>query len=212
MKRPKIIIMASRTSGYLKYLIVDLHFADLILFSDRESSAAVKFAKEKKIKVEVCHFGSERRSKIAREMYDLHIGRLVASKKPDLVILAGWLHIFTQRFLDQFPPRTVMNLHAALLPIDVNADSILLPDNTSSPIFRGLNSVNQALQAKVSFTGSTVHWVTSEVDKGEVILQKFVKIDPTDNLETLSRKLFQIERILLTESVHIVLKEKGFYI
>lgn len=210
MKRPKIIIMASRTSGYLKSLVVDLRFAELSVFSDRENSQAVEFAKNKKVEVKVCPFKSDRKSSANREIYDLQIGRMLASKKPDLIILAGWLHIFSRKFIEQFPPKTIINLHAAILPVAINADSVRLPDNSRSPIFRGLNSVKRALQANVTYTGSTVHWITSEVDKGEVILQKFIKIEPNDNLETLSSKLFDAEKILLRDSVNIVLKEKGF--
>ena len=122
--------------------------------------------------------------------------------KVDLIILAGWMRILSAAFLEQFP-RQVINLHPALLPDDGTGHIHTTQDGTRIPVFRGLHAVKQALDAGVKVTGSTVHYVTPEVDAGPVICREEVAIVPGDTEESLHERIKAVEHRLIVEAVRM---------
>jgi len=122
--------------------------------------------------------------------------------KVDLIVLAGWMRILSATFLEQFP-RQVINLHPALLPDDGTGHIYTTQDGTQIPVFRGLHAVKQALDAGVKVTGSTVHYVTPEVDAGPVICREEVAIVPGDTEESLHTRLKMVEHRLIVEAVRM---------
>src|SRR5437016_827423 len=120
--------------------------------------------------------------------------------KVDLIVLAGWMRILSTAFLEQFP-RQVINLHPALLPDDGIGHIYTTQVGTQIPVFRGLHAVKQALDAGVKVTGSTVHYVTPEVDAGPVICREEVAIVPGDTEATLHERIKAVEHRLLVEAV-----------
>lgn len=103
----------------------------------------------------------------------------INSRKPDLIVLAGFMRILKPRFIDAFAGR-IINLHPSLLPS-----------------FPGLDGIGQAWRRGVKITGCTVHHVTAEVDGGPIIDQAAVRILETDTLETLADKVHAAEHALL---------------
>ena len=65
------------------------------------------------------------------------------------------------------------------------------------PKYKGLNAIEQAIEAGEDETGATVHWVTEELDSGAVIKQQTVPILPGDTVESLQRAIQQAEHYLL---------------
>src|SRR3989442_12577625 len=122
--------------------------------------------------------------------------------KVDLIVLAGWIRILITAFLERFP-RQVINLHPALLPDDGTGHIHTTQDGTQIPVFRGLHAVKQALDAGVKVTGSTVHYVTPEVDAGPVICREEVTIEEGDTEETLHERLKMVEHRLIVEAGRI---------
>ena len=122
--------------------------------------------------------------------------------KVDLIVLAGWMRILSATFLEQFP-RQVINLHPALLPDDGTGHIYTTQDGTEIPVFRGLHAVKQALDAGVKVTGSTVHYVTPEVDAGPVICREEVAIEPGDTEESLHERIKAVEHRLIVEAVRM---------
>src|SRR5437764_2284961 len=120
----------------------------------------------------------------------------------DLIVLAGWMRILSAAFLEQFP-RQVINLHPALLPDDGIGHLYTTQDGTQIPVFRGLHAVKQALDAGVKVTGSTVHYVTPEVDAGPVICREEVAIVPGDTEENLHERIKAVEHRLIVEAVRM---------
>ena len=118
----------------------------------------------------------------------------------DLIVLAGWMRILSANFLEQFP-RRVINIHPALLPDDGTGSSYTTSDGTRIPVFRGLHAVRQALAAGVKVTGSTVHFVTPEVDAGPVICREEVAILEGDTEESLHERLKMVEHRLIVDAV-----------
>jgi len=97
----------------------------------------------------------------------------------DLVVLAGFMRVIKDTFLNAFP-RRIINLHPSLLPS-----------------FKGLNGIGQAFDYGVKVTGCTVHYVTGELDGGPIIDQQAVRIEDSDTLESLERKIHAAEHQLL---------------
>lgn len=124
----------------------------------------------------------------------------------DLIVLAGWMRILSAPFLEQFPQR-VINLHPALMPDDGTGGTYTTIDGTTIPVFRGLHAVRQALDAGVKVTGSTIHYVTPEVDAGPVICREEVAVQPGDTEESLHERLKAVEHRLVVEAVKILRKD-----
>ncbi len=101
------------------------------------------------------------------------------------VIMAGWMRIVTNVLLEAFP-RRVINIHPSLLPS-----------------FRGINAIEQALQAQVKITGCTVHLVDLEVDSGPILIQAAVPILPDDTPETLHQRIQIQEHRIITQGIAI---------
>lgn len=118
-----------------------------------------------------------------RETYDADLANAIKPYDPDLIVLAGWMHILSSSFLDHFP-RKVINLHPAL------------PN-----FFIGTNAIKRAYEAYrqglIDETGCMVHYVIPEVDKGEVIGTATVPIYPEDKLEDLEARMHETEHKLL---------------
>jgi phosphoribosylglycinamide formyltransferase-1 len=123
--------------------------------------------------------------------------------KVDLIVLAGWMRIFSADFITQFSGR-IINLHPALIPDAGVGSSFTTRDGSVIPVFRGLHAVRQALDAGVKITGSTVHYVTPEVDAGPVICREEVAIEEGDTEESLHERLKLVEHRLVVKAV------KGF--
>ena len=98
----------------------------------------------------------------------------------DLVVLAGYMHLLTQVFLDRFRDR-IVNVHPSLLPQ-----------------FPGARAIADALAAGVDTTGVTVHYVDEGLDTGAVIRQEPVAVEPR---ATLIERIHAVEHRILTEVV-----------
>ena len=107
-------------------------------------------------------------------------------REVDLVVMAGFGTILEQPIYDTYA-NNVLNTHPSLLPS-----------------FPGWNAVEEAMHFGVKVTGCTVHYVTEELDSGEIILQSEVPILPDDNLETLTKAIQRREYYLLPRAIEHV--------
>lgn len=135
-----------------------------------------------------------------REVAEARLTTILQLFQVDLVVLAGWMRIFTPEFVTQFSGRMI-NLHPALLPDNGTSKTYVTSNGTEIPAFRGLQVVKQALDAGVKVTGSTVHYVTAEVDAGPVICREEVPIEEGDTEETLHERIKRVEHRLIVEAV-----------
>lgn len=131
-----------------------------------------------------------------RRSYDLALVRQVMDYRPDWIILAGWMRLLSDAFLNAFPGR-VINLHPAL-------------PNT----FPGTHAIERALDAfrrgEITHTGVMVHLVPDEgVDCGPVLGYEVVPIEPADTLEMLETRVHQVEHRLFVETLAKVIVESN---
>ncbi len=102
---------------------------------------------------------------------------------PDLVVLAGFMRVLKGPFIQAFPNK-IINLHPSLLPS-----------------FPGLDGIGQAWRHGVKVTGCTVHYVNEMIDAGEIIAQQAVRIELTDTIDSLEKKIHAAEHSLLPEVI-----------
>jgi folate-dependent phosphoribosylglycinamide formyltransferase PurN/GNAT superfamily N-acetyltransferase len=131
----------------------------------------------------------------SRAAYDERLMEAVAATQPDLVLLLGWMHVLPPPFVARFPQ--LLNLHPAFLPLDPSAGHVTLPDGTRSPVYRGGRAVDAALEAGAAWIGASVHRVTAEVDRGEVMARAPLRLVPGEAREDLETRLHELERRVL---------------
>jgi phosphoribosylglycinamide formyltransferase-1 len=122
----------------------------------------------------------------AREDFDCAVVKALQDAAVDLVVLAGFMRIITQTFIDAFPER-VINIHPALLPA-----------------FPGLHVQQQAIDYGARFSGCTVHFVDGGVDTGPIIMQAVVPILSDDTADTLAARILEQEHKVYPRAIQLI--------
>ncbi|MDV7105062.1 phosphoribosylglycinamide formyltransferase [Vibrio sp. TH_r3] len=107
----------------------------------------------------------------SRQLFDAELMRQIDTYQPDLIVLAGYMRILSSEFVNHYLGR-MLNIHPSLLPK-----------------YPGLNTHQRAIDAGDSQHGTSVHFVTEELDGGPVILQAKVPVFEDDSAETLSQRV-----------------------
>ena len=123
-----------------------------------------------------------------REAFDNALQKKIDHYKPALIVLAGFMRIFTNRFTDHYQSRMI-NIHPSLLPK-----------------YKGLDTHARALAAGDPNHGCSVHLVTSELDGGPIIAQDSTPILASDTVDTLAERIQKIEHRILPLCVKLLLE------
>ena len=123
----------------------------------------------------------------AREEFDREAVEVLRKQNVSLVILAGFMRIFSSVFLEAFP-YGILNIHPALMPS-----------------FPGTDVQQKALEHGVKFSGCTVHFVDEVLDGGPIVLQAVVPVQDNDTVETLSARILKEEHRIYSEAIALVL-------
>ncbi len=134
-----------------------------------------------------------------RETYDARVAEVVAASEPDLVLLLGWMHVFSASFIARFP--AMLNLHPAFLPLRPEDDAATMPDGTRLPAFRGARAVDDALAGGSRWSGASVHKVELAVDRGIVLARAPLALDPSETRADLNDRLHALERRVVTTAI-----------
>ena len=151
------------------------------LISDHENAGILALGEKYKVPAIFLDPGGKG-ARLTDESEQVYIER-IQSFSPELIVLAGFMRIIKRPFIDAFKGR-VINLHPSLLPS-----------------FPGMSGIQQAYEYGVRITGCSIHWVTSELDAGPIIDQKVVRIEESDTLESLTKKVHTAEHTLLPDVV-----------
>ena len=131
----------------------------------------------------------------SREAFEATLQAVLERNGTDLIILAGFMAILSEKFTSKWPKR-ILNVHPSLIP------------SFCGEGFYGLKVHEAALAYGVKVTGATVHFVNEIPDGGEIIAQKAVYIEEGDTPETLQRRVMeQAEWILLPQAAEKVCAE-----
>jgi phosphoribosylglycinamide formyltransferase-1 len=152
-----------------------------LVFSNNPNAYAIERIK----KYGISSLVIDHRGYSSREDYEEELLRSIEPLGIDLIALAGFMRILSPYFVSRFKNR-IMNLHPALLPA-----------------FAGINSVKQALEYGVKYTGCTVHFVDEGVDTGPIILQSVVPIFEHDNEDSLLERIHEEEHRIYPEAIRL---------
>ncbi|MDC0615841.1 phosphoribosylglycinamide formyltransferase [Candidatus Pelagibacter sp.] len=181
LKKIKTAVFISGNGSNLKNLIKfstvkrSPILLDLIV-SNTKKAKGLKFADQFKIKKKIFNFRNLKED-------EKKILLLVKKEKIKFICLAGFMKILSKDFIKKFDGK-IINIHPSLLPK-----------------YKGLNTHSRAMNNKDKFAGCTVHYVTSKLDSGKIILQKKVKITAKDNVASLAKKVLKQEHKLYPAAI-----------
>lgn len=125
-----------------------------------------------------------------REAFDAALQATIDRFAPDLVVLAGFMRILTAPFVEHYAGR-MLNIHPSLLPL-----------------FPGLHTHRQALDAGVTEHGATVHFVTAELDHGPAVIQARIPVLPGDTEDSLAERLLAEEHVIYPQAVRLFVEDR----
>src|SRR3984957_10458384 len=149
------------------------------VISNRPDAAGLAFAAANGIPATVI----DHRDFTTREAFDQALARTIDGFEPDLVMLAGFMRVLTDAFVEHYAGR-MMNIHPSLLPC-----------------FPGLKTHQQALDAGVRVHGASVHFVTPTLDHGPIVVQAAVPIMAGDDPAALALRVLAVEHIIYPRAV-----------
>lgn len=174
-------IIDSIESGYLKDCSI------VTVISSRDDTYALKRAERHNIP-SVC---IPRKNYSTLEEYDDALIAHLKEYNVDLVVMAGYLSIVGEKFINEFNNR-IINVHPSLIPAFCGKG------------YYGIIPHEKALEYGVKVTGATVHFVTLEPDAGPIILQKAIYVKEDDTPETLQKRVMQeAEWEILPEAIKL---------
>ena len=184
-KKIKTAVFISGKGSNLKNLIKfsknkKYPFSVSLIFSNTNKAKGLKYSKIYKIKKKIIYYDKKIKT-------DKKILRTLAKKKIKLICLAGFMKILSKNFIEKFQGK-IINIHPSLLPK-----------------YKGLNTHMRAIKNREKFAGCTVHYVTSKLDSGKIILQKRVKISKKDDHFSLAKKILKIEHLLYPAAIKKIL-------
>lgn len=156
-----------------------------LLVSDKPKCLAIERAKHLDIEV----FSFSARNYKDKETYELEILKRLNDNDIDLVVLAGYMKIVGPTLLQGFKGK-ILNIHPSLLPS-----------------YKGKDAIGQAINAKASFTGVTVHYVNAELDSGKIIAQERIDISNMKSRLEVEVNIHEIEHRLYPETIKKVLED-----
>lgn len=197
MDKTKIAVFVSGGGTNLQALIDAQHSGALtsgeivLVVSSNPNAYALERAKQAGIPAVVC----SRKALGSQEAFEEQISRELESAGIELIVLAGFMSILSERFTARWPER-IINVHPSLIP------------SFCGKGYYGLKVHEAALSYGVKVTGATVHFVNEIPDGGKIIAQKAVEVQPEDTPETLQRRVMeQAEWIILPQAAQQIAAE-----
>ena len=182
----KIAVLFSGAGTNLHYILEYLHgdrVEVVVALTNRADAGGIAIAQEYGVPVEII----DSTLFATREAFDSEVVHALHYYKPELTVLAGFMRILTPIFTDEIK---AINLHPSLLPRH-----------------KGLMAIERSYDDEEDEGGVSVHWVSSELDGGEVILQKVVQKE-SKSFETYEAEVKRIEKVALSEAILAILDIK----
>jgi formyltetrahydrofolate-dependent phosphoribosylglycinamide formyltransferase len=107
----------------------------------------------------------------------------IKKRRIKFLCLAGFMKILSNNFIKNFNNK-IVNIHPSLLPK-----------------YKGLNTHRRVLKNKDKYSGCTVHFVTSELDSGKIILQKKILVNINETENSLKKRILKQEHKVYPQSI-----------
>ncbi|TQV76864.1 phosphoribosylglycinamide formyltransferase [Aliikangiella marina] len=191
MSNKRVVVLISGSGSNLQAFIEaekagNLHAKIVGVISNKSGVFGLERAAKANIPTRVIEHGNFD----SREAFDEALAKTIESFSPNLVILAGFMRILSAGFVQKFNGK-LLNIHPSLLPK-----------------YTGLHTHRRALENKDTFHGTSVHFVTEELDGGPVIGQARLKLDLNDSESEVMAKVQQLEHKLYPEVASWFLTER----
>ena len=185
IKKINIAVFISGNGSNLKSLILDSFkkkskYEIKLVISNKETAKGLKYAKKFKIKKKIIKYLNKKNA-------EKTILVELKKNKIDLVCLAGFMKILSNNLIKKFRGK-IINIHPSLLPK-----------------YKGLNTHQRAINNKEKCSGCTVHYVSTKLDSGKIILQKKVKIFKNDTCDKLTKRVLRQEHLLYPKALQKIL-------
>ena len=179
MKR-LVILISGRGSNMRSLIEARLAGAQIVaVISNRPQAAGLAYASSQGIPTAVV----DHQAYAGREAFDAELTRCIESFNPDLLVLAGFMRILGEPFVQRYEGR-LLNIHPSLLPA-----------------FPGLDTHARAIAAGVRLHGATVHFVTPQLDQGPIVIQAAVPVMPDDDAQQLAARVLAQEHRIYPRAV-----------
>ena len=180
LKKIKTAVFISGTGSNLKNLI---NFSKTkispilikLIISNNKKAKGLKYSTQYNIEKKIVNFNNN--------FAENKILNYINKKNIKFICLAGFIKVLSKNFIRKFKGK-IVNIHPSLLPK-----------------YKGLNTHKRALKNKEKFAGCTVHYVTTKLDSGKIILQKKVKIKKKDTVNSLKKKILKNEHQLYPSAI-----------
>jgi phosphoribosylglycinamide formyltransferase-1 len=174
-----VILISGRGSNMQAILEARLPLQVAAVISNEPQAGGLEIARRHGVATRVV----DHRPHAERAAFDAALAAEIDSFTPDLVVLAGFMRILTDAFVNRYRGRLI-NIHPSLLPS-----------------FTGLNTHRRALAAGVKVHGCTVHFVTPELDHGPVVIQAAVPVLDGDSEDALAARVLAEEHRIYPQAV-----------
>ena len=158
-----------------------------VVICDKPDAPGLKHANDNNLIIEICPKKEE-------------LLPLLKKLEADYICLAGWKQIILDEVILAFPNK-ILNLHPGIIPDTIHG-STNNPDGTPALWNKGMftqKAIQNFLDQKVTYAGSTIHFLTLTFDFGPVLGRAYEKINSDDTLESLYKRLKEKENQLYIE-------------
>ena len=177
--KKKVVILISGTGTNMVSLVEATRTNDfpaevVAVISDNKDAKGIEKARILGLSTYII----ERKNFTDKQTFETALLDRINACQPDIVCLAGFMRLISQRIIGPYEGR-ILNIHPALLPL-----------------FRGLHTHQRALDAGVKITGCTVHLVTEGMDEGTILGQAAVPVLENDTADSLAERVLKVEHKL----------------
>lgn len=187
-KHGRIAILISGRGSNMQSIVKAVELGQIpgdvcCVLSNKPQAAGLRFAETNGIATE----SLSHKNYTNREEFDRALIKTLDQYKPDLIVLAGFMRILSQVFIDHYAGR-IVNIHPSLLPK-----------------YPGLDTHERALDARDTLHGASVHFVTTDLDAGPVIVQTIIDIEAEDTPDSLATKVLAGEHVIYPLAIEWIL-------
>ncbi len=174
-----VILISSRGSNMQALLEANLPCPIAAVISNRADAHGLKIAKSHGIPTAIV----QHQDYADRASFDAALAEVIDRYAPDVVVLAGFMRILTDGFVERYRGKLI-NIHPSLLPA-----------------YPGIDTHERALQDGVRIHGCTVHFVTPDLDNGPIIIQAAVPVLRDDTPQTLADRVLHEEHRIYPQAI-----------
>lgn len=192
---PKVAVLISGRGSNMEALIKAAEAPDYpakiaLVVSNNPDAGGLQLARQSGIATAVI----DHKAFSQRADFEAALDEVLQSKNIDYICLAGFMRVLTPWFVERWQGKLI-NIHPSLLPA-----------------FKGLETHKRALEAGVHVHGCTVHYVSSELDSGDIIARAEVQVLPDDTEETLAARVLEQEHQLYAQALRDIIRLKTHHV